>query len=113
MVLAADSVPYKGDVRGLMGGAVRAVRSGGRFAFTVEALEGKRGSDGEERKRDGEEPGARGWMLLGSGRVAHSRRHVEEAALGAGWLVDAVGEGTLRWEGARAVPGHVFVLRKP
>ena len=101
LLLAADVLPYKGDLGGIFRIAARATGPGGRFAFTVEAL-----------MEDPPTAETKGWQLLSNGRVAHSRHYVETEAAHAGWEVQAVGGGALRWEGAQAVAGHVFVLVK-
>jgi predicted TPR repeat methyltransferase len=82
---------------------------GGRFAFTIEALEphlplprgleavqqqkqqgaGESAGGREDGKEDAGYTG-RGWELMPSGRVAHLRAYVEEVALKSGFEIDAV-----------------------
>lgn len=123
LVIAADLAPYMGSLQGLLQGVAGVLKRGGRFALTIEALEPHlplpealaqlQRASAVGAAADDDEFRGRGWELMPSGRLAHDRWHVERAALAAGFEIDAVGDGPIRWQEAQPVEGHVFVLRLP
>ena len=72
VVTAGDVFIYVGNLDRVMASIRRVIRTGGVFAFTVEAAED-----------DGPAPGAAddtGYLLCASGRYAHSARYLEKLA---------------------------------
>jgi len=90
-LVSADTLCYFGPLDGVCAAAAGALRPGGIFVFTVEALD------------DEPEP----WRLQTSGRYAHSRAHVETALRVAGFDVPACERTVLRQEAGLAVQGWV------
>jgi predicted TPR repeat methyltransferase len=93
LVVAADVFIYLGDLAPVFDGAQRALRAGGRFAFSVEA--------GEEQE----------FALAATRRYRHSRPYLERLAAEYGFDVDAIEKGVLRREAGRNVNGHMALLR--
>jgi predicted TPR repeat methyltransferase len=92
LVASADTLCYFGDLRELAGAIARALRPGGRVAFTVE-----------------HEPGTEGFRLHAHGRYSHSEAYVREV-LGAGGLaVRSLERAVLRKERGAPVEGLVVV----
>jgi predicted TPR repeat methyltransferase len=98
VVLSADTLCYFGALESVLAAAHKALRPGGCFIFSVEAL-----------PDDAAEPHA----IRPSGRYAHSRRYIERAAVAAGFVpVAALGE-VLRNETGLPVQGWVVTLGRP
>jgi predicted TPR repeat methyltransferase len=93
LVVAADVFIYLGDLTLVFDGVRRALRPGGRFAFSVEA--------GEEE----------GFALAATRRYRHSRPYLERLAAQYGFDVDAIEKGVLRREAGSDVNGHLALLR--
>jgi predicted TPR repeat methyltransferase len=108
LVVAADVAPYKGSLEGLLRGVAAVLKMGGRFAFTIEALEPHLPLPALLARQHGREEwggndsrhahGSRGWELMPNGRIAHERLHVEALALELGFEIEAAGDGPLRWQ---------------
>ena len=96
LIAAADVLVYLGDLAPVMEAAAAALTPGGRFAATVERLEG-----------DG------GFVLQPKRRYAHSEAHLREAAARAGLAMELLEPVAPRWEGGKPVSGLLFVARKP
>jgi predicted TPR repeat methyltransferase len=96
VVISADTLCYFGSLIDALAACHRAVRHGGHVFFTVEAL-----LDDSVAHR-----------LAPTGRYAHSRVHVQEAAQQAGLTVGSMDQATLRTEGAEPVVGWVVSLKK-
>ncbi len=93
LVVAADVVIYIGDLTPVFSGVRRALRAGGRFAFSVEA--------GEQRD----------WELAETRRYRHSRPYLERLAAEHGFEIDAIEDAVLRREAGSDVNGHLVLLR--
>ena len=95
VVVSADTLVYFGDLHEVCAAAARALRPGGAFVFTVEAL--------------ADDPDS---VELGpSGRYRHGAAHVRRALESAGLSDPSITEGTLRREFGEAVRGWIVVAR--
>lgn len=95
LILAADVFVYLGDLSDAFAAAAAALRPGGLFAFTVEALDS--GS----------------YTLQPSRRYAHSEEYVRDQAAQAGLQQVSMDRAVLRMESDKEMFGLVTVLRKP
>ncbi|MDR7038240.1 MULTISPECIES: tetratricopeptide repeat protein [Methylobacterium] len=93
LVLSADTLCYFGALDAVLAAARTALRPGGRFVFSVEALEE-----------------AEGTRLNAHGRYSHAKSHVEAAAGAAGFSIEAIDRVVLRLERAEPVTGYVVRL---
>jgi predicted TPR repeat methyltransferase len=93
LLVAADALPYLGDLSGLMDGVHDALRSGGWFAFTTENGEGD------------------GYLLKGAGRYAHAPLYVVGLVRGRFEAIEAH-TAPLRRDGGKVVEGGFYLLRK-
>lgn len=100
LLAAADVLGYVGALDGLFGAARHALRPGGLFAFTVEALAPQEDDGG-------------GVMLRPSGRYAHAQSYVVAQAAGHGFAVLAIEAHVLRQDEGRDIAGLVAVLALP
>ena len=92
LVIACDVLVYFGDLSLVVDGVAQVLRPGGFFGFTVEeTLSG-------------------GTVLRDSGRYAHSREHVEQAARRAGLRKAHLKGAVLRTEFGEPVKGLVAVF---
>ena len=89
LILAADALPYFGDLRPIFAACGRALADGGLFLFTAETFEGE------------------GFRLLAGLRFAHSPRHVEDAARAAGLRLVLLRHAWARLEADIEAPGLV------
>jgi predicted TPR repeat methyltransferase len=96
VVLSADTLVYFGDLMEVLAAMHKALRAGGRVAFTLEAMEGD--ADGSE--------------LSSSGRYRHARRHVERVLDAAGFVEVSIAASALRKEVGKPVNGWVVLARK-
>jgi predicted TPR repeat methyltransferase len=96
LVTAADVLGYVGDLRAPLQEAARALRPGGRCAFTVEVLA----------------PGRGDWALGPRRRVAYAEAYLRAEAGQSGLAVEHLEGAPLRREEAAPVSGHVVVLRR-
>jgi predicted TPR repeat methyltransferase len=96
-LICADTLCYFGELAEAMRSAASALREGGIFAFTVEALPA---------------PEAAPYRLHPHGRYAHQRAYVERVLLDAGLHVCTVREETLRLEAGQPVVGWLVAARK-
>ena len=92
-IVAADVFVYVGDLRPVFSVARLALRSGGRFAFSVE-----------------EHEGAESFVLRGSGRYAHARAGIESLARSHGFAILEITPAALRQESGADMPGLLVVL---
>jgi predicted TPR repeat methyltransferase len=97
LVLAADVFVYVGDLAPVFGQVARAVRPGGWFAFSVEALEGAGNMD---------------YAITPSNRFAHALGYVERLAAQTGFARVETRQAALRREHGRDVAGHLVLLRR-
>lgn len=95
LIIATDVVMYFGEIAALLEAVFGALRSGGRFGFTVEAHD------------------APGHRLYSTGRYKHERGWVERRAAEAGFAVMAVEKTIIRLEGGVPVAGWLFLLERP
>jgi predicted TPR repeat methyltransferase len=93
LVIAADVLVYLGHLEQVFVGVQRALRPGGRFAFSVEAAE----------RQDCE--------LAATRRYRHSRPYLDRLAADYGFQVDAIERNILRRNAGSDVNGHVVLLR--
>lgn len=96
LLTAADVLGYVGDLRAPLQEAARALRSGGRFAFTVEVLESA----------------SRPWALGPRRRVAYAEAYLRAEAAQHGFAIEHLDGALLRREEGAPVQGHVVVLRR-
>ncbi|HYG85215.1 MAG TPA: tetratricopeptide repeat protein [Azospirillum sp.] len=94
LLVAADVLVYIGDLVPVFDAAAAALESGGRFAATVERLDGD------------------GFALGPSRRYAHAAGYVRRTAAAAGLDVLLLEERSPRREKQAPVPGLLFVLGK-
>jgi predicted TPR repeat methyltransferase len=92
LVVAADVLIYLGDLTPVFLGVQRALRPGGRFAFSVEASE----------QLD--------YELAETRRYRHSRPYLERLSAGFGLTVDVIENGVLRREAGSDVNGYLVLL---
>ncbi|WP_448187527.1 methyltransferase domain-containing protein [Azospirillum sp. sgz301742] len=95
LAVAADVLVYVGDLAPVFAAAAVALAPGGRFAATVERLDGD------------------GFSLGPARRYAHSVAYLRETAAAAGLDVLLLEDCSPRREKQAPVPGLVFVLGKP
>jgi predicted TPR repeat methyltransferase len=96
LLLAADVFIYVGRLEEVFAACARALAPGGRFAFSIEILEG-----------------AEDVRLARSGRYAHSRAYVERLGRGLGLATACAVEGPIRSENKQPVAGRIVVMEKP
>ncbi|WP_247895870.1 tetratricopeptide repeat protein [Azospirillum brasilense] len=99
LLVAADVLVYLGNLTTLFEGAAKALRPAGRFAATVERLDG--------------EAAASGYALGPSRRYAHSEAYLRETAAAAGLTVRLMESCSPRREKGVGVPGLLFIMEKP
>jgi predicted TPR repeat methyltransferase len=92
LLISADALCYFGALEEVAAAAYAALRDGGRFYFTVEALNADASDDS---------------MLLPHGRYAHARRYVEAAMHDSGFGRIDFSERVLRMENGLPVNGWV------
>jgi len=95
-VIANDVFVYVGDLSDIFPAAFRALRAGGTFVFSCEALEDTGGD----------------YVLRRSRRYAHSRAYVRNLCIGAGFDHCEVEDLNLREENNQSIPGFIVVARK-
>lgn len=96
-LVSADTLCYFGSLSEVMAAAAAALRPGGCFVFTVEALEP---DPGDHRLRP-------------TGRYAHSRTHMQVALQRAGLVLEACQADVLRQEAGLPVAGWVVTAGLP
>lgn len=96
LVISADTLVYFGELDEAMRAAAIALRPGGHFCFTVEAL-------GEDESGD--------YRLRHHGRYAHSRGYLESVLEQAGFAVLTLEPRVLRCEGGEPVTGWLVLAR--
>lgn len=99
IVVSADTLVYFGDLNEVFNAVNKALKPGGLFAFSVEALDDGISSDG--------------YRLQSHGRYAHERSYVERTANKAGLIPASIHEGVLRKELKEPVHGLIVLLKKP
>lgn len=96
LILSTDVLIYLGDLAPVFAGVRRALTPGGRFGFTVEALE----SEGDV-------------ALRGSARFAHGRDYLARLGAGVGLRLQSCESLGLRLEKGSLVPGLVLLFAAP
>lgn len=96
VLVSADTLCYFGPLDGVCAAAAGALRPGGSFVFTVEALD--------------DDPGS--WRLRSSGRYAHARDHAEAALRAAGFDALSCERAVLRQEAGLPVHGWVVSAQR-
>ena len=97
LVVSADTLNYFGELREVAQAVHGALRAGGTFVFTLEALAA--GADATHRLQD-------------NGRYAHDGAHARRVFEAAGLLVEAPVEAVLREEKELPVRGWLVVARR-
>jgi predicted TPR repeat methyltransferase len=92
VLAAADVLVYVGDLEPVLAAARQALRAGGSFVFSVEALDGD------------------GYALRASGRYAHAPNYVVMCAARHGFSVHEQVTCTLREDSGEPVAGLLFAL---
>ncbi len=95
LVTAADVMIYVGGLEGLLDGAARVLRPGGRVAFSVQSHAGD------------------GLVLGADARYAHGDALVRGAVARAGLILAHLEPATLRRERGLPVPGRIVVATRP
>ena len=98
LVAAADVLVYFGELGALLQAFASVTAEGGDLVFSC------------ERASADEAP--QGWRLRASGRFAHTKPYVLQAAAAAGYTLLSYREITPRFENGAAVQGHLFALRR-
>ena len=101
IVLAADTVIYFGDLRAVTVAVANALRPGGHFVFTIEAVE------------DEAQAAASDFYLHASGRYRHTKAYVTATLAQAGLNLVHVADAVLREEIRRPVVGMLFTAQRP
>jgi len=96
VIASADTLCYFGDLQSVLQAAVRALKPGGRLAFTLEDA----GVESLEFK------------LNPHGRYSHTRLYVESALEKSGLAATLFRSAVLRNEGKKPVAGHLVVAGK-
>lgn len=96
LILAADVLPYFGDLALLAGLIATHLLPGGTFLGSVEALD----------------PGPRAWRLGRLGRYQHSEAYLRQIAAASGLALTVLRPETVRLEGCVPVPGLFIGMRK-
>jgi predicted TPR repeat methyltransferase len=97
LVLSADTLVYFGRLEDALAAAHAALKPGGWFGFTLEAMDG-----------DAEEP-----EITPSGRYRHGRRYVERVLASSGFARVRIHGDTLRREAGQPVAGWVVLAQRP
>ena len=97
LIVSADTLCYFGELRGVLDGAVQALRPHGWLIFTLEALPGE---------------GEAGFQLHPHGRYSHREAYLREVLAAAGLAIGSLRRDRLRMESAKPVEGWVVSCRK-
>ncbi|MFC0396985.1 tetratricopeptide repeat protein [Paraburkholderia rhizosphaerae] len=98
LVVCADTLIYFGELDTVLDATHRALRPGGRFAFSLEAL------------RDSQAPR---FALTPAGRYQHSREYAQQCMAAAGFVDAQITEQSLRKEAGKWVDGWVVLAQRP
>ncbi len=95
LIIATDVFIYVGDLAGVFAACTTALKPGGYFAFSLEAVDD-----------------SKTYQLQTTGRYAQSSRYIRELAQAQ--MLDEVdfGHVTVRTENSIPIPGYVFILRR-
>jgi len=95
LAICADALVYVGELAPVMAGVARVLRPAGLFACSTEW---RRGAD---------------VVLTATGRYAHGRPAVREAAAAAGLVEESARNAILRTESGHPVTGTIWLFRRP
>ncbi len=95
VAVAADVLCYFGELREVFGHVRQALVPAGRFAFSLEALQGE--GSGEP------------FLLKPHGRYQHARGYVESTLAASGLSLVELSEAVLRYERGEPVAGHLVI----
>lgn len=95
IIVSADTLVYFGDLADVTAAAAAALRAGGWFAFSLEAMDGD------------------GFELSASGRYRHSRAYAERCLAAAGFIDVRITSDSLRKEAGQPVASWVVLVRRP
>ena len=98
LVAAADVLVYFGELGALLQAFASVTAEGGDLVFSCE--------------RASAEEAPHGWRIRASGRFAHTKSYVLQAAAAAGYTLLSYREITPRFENGAAVQGHMFAMRR-
>jgi len=98
LILCVDTLCYFGALPPVFRAAAVALRSGGRFAFSLEHAD--------------EDPTDTGFRLNAHGRYSHAERYVRRTLAESGLTLRSLDHAPLRQEAQRPVPGLVVVACK-
>lgn len=98
-VISADTLVYFGAIEEALAGAYVALRPGGVFIATFEALLDDAGSDA--------------FRIEIHGRYVHRESYLRSALEGAGFMIAVIQRETLRQELLKDVVGYLVLARKP
>ncbi|WP_432241196.1 tetratricopeptide repeat protein [Herbaspirillum robiniae] len=101
LVVACDVVIYCGRLEALFASARHALRAGGHVIFTAEAA----------RDDELDAGGGSGYLLHPSGRFRHHAAYIARCLEGAGFVVLALREESIRMEMGQPVPGLAVLAR--
>ena len=93
LIASADVLIYVGDLMPIFEAVAKALRPGGRFAYSVEAGAGER------------------YVLLPNRRYAHSADYLKRLASMYGFTEESFSTTAIRTEAEKPVAGHVAVIR--
>merc|ERR1740139_97667 len=97
LVAAADVLVYFGELGALLQAFASVTAEGGDLVFSCEPAS--------------PDEAPHGWRIRASGRFAHTKPYVLQAAAAAGYTLLSYREITPRFENGAAVQGHMFALR--
>ena len=97
VLVSADTLIYFGELAPMFAAAHAALRAGGSFVFTVEAL-----ADADDAP----------FRLTASGRYAHGRADLRAKLAAAGFVERAFLEASPRYESGRPVPGWLVSVTR-
>lgn len=98
LIACADTLCYFGPIEAVVHAALQALRPGGCFVFTVEALD----AQAQEAFR-----------LHPHGRYSHRAPYLRDTLLQGGFEPPHITQAVLRFEAGRPVQGHVVSARRP
>jgi predicted TPR repeat methyltransferase len=102
VIASADTLCYFGALHEVCAAALRALRPGGWFIFSVEALQPEEEASASD-----------GVKLRLHGRFSHAREHVQAALVGAGFGELSIEDGVLRFEVGEPVAGLIVSALRP
>ncbi|WP_051971619.1 tetratricopeptide repeat protein [Massilia sp. 9096] len=111
LMVAADVLVYFGDLAPLFEQIRKALRPGGRFAFSCETPEAASSAGDGTAGKTSPAGAPRGYAITASNRYAHARAYVEATAHAAGFDLIEAEAAALRREHGVEVAGQLFLLR--